>query len=151
MERDYGLKRAALRVVASMGTLAMLYGCVAETKQDVADCNARAPQQSVTLEILDGESKKISSYPNRLDLVSRRDSGVTVNSTLGDTPLPPITIGNKARLKSTEIEIVVPGDTVYIKGYNKVHEITDKGRGANNSSSVVEVKAYCNTQKASDK
>ena len=118
--------RKTLAITAGLGTLAML-------------ANPASYQNTVTLDIPDGEREPISSDPDRLSLTSRRRGGVLVEfRNLSYDTFTPLYVGTK----DDKAGIYVPG-TVVLQGSKKVHEITVTGRNTNDTGSVVEVKDVC--------
>jgi hypothetical protein len=135
---------STLRIVAGLGTLAVLATPVsAERKKDTIDCKSGTLQPSIIyMELPDGEYRRISSDPDLVRLLSRRDGGLTIESRLGSSEATFVTIG-KAKTDTGEVGIFIPGESATVQGLGKNHEITKVGRTPDNSGSWVSVTGEC--------
>lgn len=137
--------KKTLAITAGLGTLAMLTNpAFAERKKNVIDCLTGAHQNTVTLNISDGEREPISSRPDRLSLISQRSGGsvlVEFRDLEYDSYTPLYVVG-KEQTETGRAGIYVPG-TAILQSSNKVHEITVNGRNADNTGTMVEVKGVC--------
>ena len=135
--------QTTLKIAAGLGTLAALSGnASAERKPDVIDCKAGTYRNTLTLNIPDGETEKISSFPNSVAITSLRDGGVRADSSIDFSTNPSVFIG-RIQSKQGEVGIYVPGDTAAIRGLGKNHEITNEGRLPDNTGTVVKVTGEC--------
>jgi hypothetical protein len=137
------IHNSILRTVAGLGTLAMLASPAFAERKDVIDCRTGAYEKTVTLDIRDGDRETISTQPDRLSLTSRERGGVLVEwrNLTYDTPTP-LYVGREDQMNRSGVGINVP-DTAILRSDNKVHEISFKGRNANDTGSVVKVKGVC--------
>jgi hypothetical protein len=130
--------KKTLAVAAGLSTLAVLTNPV---NAEVITCGKGENRAVAHMEIPDGQPEKVSRFPDDLTITSRRDGGVTIDSRLSDAPSTQVTLN--ALGKEGEIGFFVPGNSVIVNGFGKMHQITHLGRTPDNKGSVVDVSGVC--------
>jgi len=97
---------------------------------------------SITMNLRDGEPRRISSDPNLVRAISRPGGGLTIETRIGSSETQSINIG-VGKTFNGEVGIFVPGKSAVVQSFGKNHEITLEGRLSDVSGSRVTVTGIC--------